>query len=72
MKKVISIIAAAALVSCSSAVICAGAAEQDTNVLVTISDGKGDAPVLVQKEVKQAVVKKSPLQRIHSAATDAV
>ncbi|MBQ5989378.1 MAG: hypothetical protein IJL67_07770 [Oscillospiraceae bacterium] len=52
MKKVISIIAAAALVSCSSAVICAGAAEQDTNVLVTISDGKGGAPVLVQKEVK--------------------
>ena len=52
MKKVISIIAAAALVSCSSAVICASAAEQDTNVLVTISDGKGGAPVLVQKEVK--------------------
>ena len=52
MKKVISFIAAAALVSCSSAVICANAAEQDTNVLVTISDGKGGAPVLVQKEVK--------------------
>lgn len=52
MKKVISFIAAAALVSCSSAVICAGAAEQDTNVLVTISDGKSSSPVLVQKEVK--------------------
>ena len=51
MKEVISIIAAAALVSCSSAVLFANAAEQDTKVLVTISDGKGSAPVLVQKEV---------------------
>ncbi len=51
MKKVISIIAAAALVSCSSAVICAGAAEQDTKVLVTVSDGKSASPVLIQKEV---------------------
>ncbi len=52
MKKVISFIAAAALVSCSSTVLFAGAADQDTNVLVTISDGKGGAPILVQKEVK--------------------
>ncbi len=52
MKKLISFITAAALVSCSGAVLFAGAAEQDTKVLVTISDGKGGAPVLVQKEVK--------------------
>ena len=51
MKKLISFITAAALVSCSGAVLFAGAAEQDTKVLVTISDGKGGAPVLVQKEV---------------------
>ncbi len=52
MKKVISFIAAVALVSCSPAVLCAGAAEQDAKVLVTVSDGKGGAPVLIQKEVK--------------------
>ncbi|WP_044973520.1 hypothetical protein [Ruminococcus sp. HUN007] len=51
MKKLISFITTAALVSCSGAVLTAGAAEQDTKVLVTVSDGKSASPVLIQKEV---------------------
>ena len=52
MKKFISFITAAALVSCSGSVLFANAADEDINVLVTVSDGKSGSPVLVQKEVK--------------------